>query len=180
VSAYIPTNVISITDGQIFLQSDLFRSGQRPAIDVGISVSRVGGNAQIKAMKQVAGTMKLDLAQYREMAAFAQFASDLDPATQRQLARGQRLTEVLKQGQGVPMDVAEQIAVIYAANKGYLDKYELPVLRRYEQELLEYMRASQKSVLDDINKKQKLDDDVEGRLKAALVAFGELFDTSKK
>jgi F-type H+-transporting ATPase subunit alpha len=175
VSAYIPTNVISITDGQIFLQSDLFRSGQRPAIDVGISVSRVGGAAQIKAMKQVAGTMKLDLAQYREMAAFAQFASDLDPATQRQLARGQRLTEMLKQGQYVPMDVVEQIVVIYAANNGYVDKYELKDLRRYEQELLEHMKTSHKDLLDAIRQKQKLDEDGEGRLKQALKAFAEVF-----
>jgi F-type H+-transporting ATPase subunit alpha len=180
VSAYIPTNVISITDGQIFLQADLFRSGQRPAIDVGISVSRVGGNAQIKAMKQVAGTMKLDLAQYREMAAFAQFASDLDPATQRQLARGQKLTEILKQGQGVPMPVVEQIVVIYAANKGYADKYELSDLRRYETELLDYVRASHKALLDDMDKKQKIDDEIEGRLKAALLSFGEVFVSSKK
>jgi F-type H+-transporting ATPase subunit alpha len=180
VSAYIPTNVISITDGQIFLQSDLFRAGQRPAIDVGISVSRVGGAAQIKAMKQVAGTMKLDLAQYREMAAFAQFASDLDPATQRQLARGQRLTEILKQGQYVPMDVVDQIVVIYAANNGYIDKYELPAIRRYEKELLDYLKASHAAVLDDIRKKQKLDDDNEGKLKAALKAFAEVFDPAKK
>jgi F-type H+-transporting ATPase subunit alpha len=131
-------------------------------------------------MKQVAGTMKLDLAQYREMAAFAQFASDLDPATQRQLARGQRLTEILKQGQGVPMDVVEQIVVIYAANKGYADKYELTDLRRYEVELLDYVRASHKSLLEDITKKQKLDDDTEPRLKAALTSFGEVFVTDKK
>jgi len=180
VSAYIPTNVISITDGQIFLQSDLFRAGQRPAIDVGISVSRVGGAAQIKAMKQVAGTMKLDLAQFREMAAFAQFASDLDPATQRQLARGQRLTEMLKQGQYVPMDVVEQIVVIYAANNGYVDKYEVRALRRYEQELLEYLKATHKEALESIRSKQKLDDDNEPKLKAALKAFGEVFDADKK
>jgi F-type H+/Na+-transporting ATPase subunit alpha len=180
VSAYIPTNVISITDGQIFLQSDLFRSGQRPAIDVGISVSRVGGAAQIKAMKQVAGTMKLDLAQYREMAAFAQFASDLDPATQRQLARGQRLTEMLKQGTGVPMDVVEQIVVIYAANNGYIDKYPLPSLRRYEVELLEYLKTSQKELLADITKRQKLDEQVEPRLKQALKSFAEVFSAEQK
>jgi F-type H+/Na+-transporting ATPase subunit alpha len=180
VSAYIPTNVISITDGQIFLQSDLFRAGQRPAIDVGISVSRVGGAAQIKAMKQVAGTMKLDLAQFREMAAFAQFASDLDAATQRQLARGQRLTEILKQGQYVPMDVVDQIVVIYAANNGYIDKYDVPVLRRYEKELLEYLHSSHKAMVDDIKQKQKLDDDNEGKLKAALKTFAEVFDPAKK
>jgi F-type H+-transporting ATPase subunit alpha len=179
VSAYIPTNVISITDGQIFLQSDLFRAGQRPAIDVGISVSRVGGAAQIKAMKQVAGTMKLDLAQFREMAAFAQFASDLDPATQRQLARGQRLTEMLKQGQYVPMDVVDQIVVIYAANNGYVDKYELKDLRRYEQELLDYVKATHKDMLELIRSSQKLDDKSEPLLKKALVAFGEVFDPKK-
>jgi len=180
VSAYIPTNVISITDGQIFLQSDLFRAGQRPAIDVGISVSRVGGAAQIKAMKQVAGTMKLDLAQYREMAAFAQFASDLDPATQRQLARGQRLTEILKQGQYVPMDVVDQVVVIYAANNGYIDKFDLSVIRRYETELLDYVKASQKALYDDIKSKQKIDDSNEAQLKAALKSFAEVFDPAKK
>jgi F-type H+-transporting ATPase subunit alpha len=179
VSAYIPTNVISITDGQIFLQSDLFRSGQRPAIDVGISVSRVGGAAQIKAMKQVAGTMKLDLAQYREMAAFAQFASDLDAATTRQLSRGQRLTEILKQNQYVPMEVVDQIVVIYAANNGYVDNYELPSIRRYEAELLEYLKSSHKDLMADIAKKQKLDGDNEGKLKAALKTFGEMFSEKK-
>ncbi len=180
VSAYIPTNVISITDGQIFLQSDLFRSGQRPAIDVGISVSRVGGAAQVKAMKQVAGTMKLDLAQFREMAAFAQFASDLDAATQRQLARGERLTEILKQGQYVPMDVVEQIVVIYAANNGYIDKYGVPVLRSYEQELLDFLKATHRELLDLLRRKQKLDDDTEPKLKEALKAFGEVFEAEKK
>jgi F-type H+-transporting ATPase subunit alpha len=131
-------------------------------------------------MKQVAGTMKLDLAQFREMAAFAQFASDLDPATQRQLARGERLTEILKQGQYVPMDVVEQIVVIYAANNGYIDKYEKTAIRRYEKELLDYLSASHKALLDDIRTKQKLDDDNEGKLKAALKAFAESFDQAKK
>jgi F-type H+/Na+-transporting ATPase subunit alpha len=180
VSAYIPTNVISITDGQIFLQSDLFRSGQRPAIDVGISVSRVGGAAQIKAMKQVAGTMKLDLAQFREMAAFAQFASDLDAATKRQLSRGQRLTESLKQLQYVPMDVVDQVVIIYAANKGYLDEYELPVIGRYKSELLEFMRATQQPLLDTIKAKKALDADGEAALQKALKQFGESFDPKKK
>jgi F-type H+-transporting ATPase subunit alpha len=179
VSAYIPTNVISITDGQIFLQGDLFRAGQRPAIDVGISVSRVGGAAQIKAMKQVAGTMKLDLAQFREMAAFAQFASDLDPATQRQLARGQRLTEVLKQGQYVPMDVVEQVLVIYAASKGFVDKYELPSIARYQAELLDYLKASHRDVVEEIRTKKALDAGIEERLKKALTAFGEMFQEKK-
>ncbi len=180
VSAYIPTNVISITDGQIFLQSDLFRSGQRPAIDVGISVSRVGGAAQIKAMKQVSGTMKLDLAQYREMAAFAQFASDLDAATKRQLSRGQRLTEALKQLQYVPMDIVDQVVIIYAANKGYVDAYELPVLQRYKAELLEFMHASHAGVLDTIRTKKALDADGEAALQKALKAFGEAFDANAK
>jgi F-type H+-transporting ATPase subunit alpha len=179
VSAYIPTNVISITDGQIFLQSDLFRSGQRPAIDVGISVSRVGGAAQIKAMKQVAGTMKLDLAQFREMEAFAQFASDLDAATKKQLARGQRLTEALKQGQYVPMDVVDQVVLIYAANKGYIDDLEIRVIRRYKAELLEYLHASHAKLLETITAKKALDKDVETSLQAALKAFAEVFDAKK-
>jgi F-type H+/Na+-transporting ATPase subunit alpha len=179
VSAYIPTNVISITDGQIFLQSDLFRSGQRPAIDVGISVSRVGGAAQIKAMKQVAGTMKLDLAQFREMEAFAQFASDLDAATKRQLARGQRLTEALKQGQYVPMDVVDQVVIIYAANKGYIDDLQLPVIQRYKAELLEYVRASYSQLIELLRKKQAVDSEVEPELQKALKAFGSVFDPKK-
>jgi F-type H+-transporting ATPase subunit alpha len=179
VSAYIPTNVISITDGQIFLQSDLFRSGQRPAIDVGISVSRVGGAAQIKAMKQVAGTMKLDLAQFREMEAFAQFASDLDAATKRQLARGQRLTEALKQGQYVPMDVGDQVILIYAANKGYIDSFDRSVIGRYKIELLDYVHTSQTKLIDAIRTKRALDSEIEGQLQAALKAFGEMFDPKK-
>jgi len=179
VSAYIPTNVISITDGQIFLQSDLFRSGQRPAIDVGISVSRVGGAAQIKAMKQVAGTMKLDLAQFREMEAFAQFASDLDAATKKQLSRGQRLTEALKQGQFVPMDVVDQVVLIYAANKGYIDDLDISVIRRYKTELLEYLKASHASLLQNIGTKKALDADIEKSLQGALKSFSEVFDAKK-
>jgi F-type H+-transporting ATPase subunit alpha len=179
VSAYIPTNVISITDGQIFLQSDLFRSGQRPAIDVGISVSRVGGAAQIKAMKQVAGTMKLDLAQFREMEAFAQFASDLDAATKKQLARGQRLTAVLKQGQYVPMDVVDQVLVIYAANKGYVDNYDLSVLNRYKAELLQYVHTSHANLIEALNKKRAIDSETEPLVQAALKGFGEVFDSKK-
>jgi len=136
VSAYIPTNVISITDGQIFLESDLFYSGVRPAINVGISVSRVGGSAQTKSMKQVAGTLRLDLAQYREMAAFAQFGSDLDKATQMQLARGERLVEILKQAQYQPLSNEKQILIIFAANQGFLDEYPVAILRRYENELM--------------------------------------------
>ena len=141
VSAYIPTNVISITDGQIFLESDLFYSGVRPAINVGISVSRVGGNAQIKAMKQVAGTLRLELAQYREMAAFAQFGSDLDTATQRQLNRGARLVELLKQGQYQPLSVEKQILIIYAGTNGFVDELPLNALKKYEQELYSFIEV---------------------------------------
>jgi F-type H+-transporting ATPase subunit alpha len=150
VSAYIPTNVISITDGQIFLESDLFYSGVRPAINVGISVSRVGGNAQIPFMKAIAGTLRLTLAQYREMAAFAQFASDLDKASQQQLARGERLVEILKQGQYVPLGVEYQIAIIYAANRGFLDKHPVKAIGRYEKELYAYLQSKHESVLRDL------------------------------
>ena len=160
VSAYIPTNVISITDGQIFLETDLFYQGIRPAINVGLSVSRVGSSAQIKAMKQVAGSIKLELAQYREMAAFAQFGSDLDAATQQLLARGARLTELLKQGQYEPLSVEEQVVVIYAGVKGYLDNIEISDIAKFEQELLSNLRES-KSILDVIKSKAELDDDIE-------------------
>lgn len=175
VSAYIPTNVISITDGQIFLESDLFYSGVRPAINVGISVSRVGGNAQIKAMKQVAGTMRLELAQFREMAAFAQFASDLDKATQRQLARGQRLVEILKQNQYTPMAVEEQVLVIFAATNGYIDEYPTSVLRRYEQELLSYVKGEHSKTLELVRTKKQLDDSVKEALHNTLKAFAKTF-----
>jgi F-type H+-transporting ATPase subunit alpha len=180
VSAYIPTNVISITDGQIFLESDLFYSGVRPAINVGISVSRVGGNAQIKAMKQVAGTLRLDLAQFREMEAFAQFASDLDAATQRQLARGQRLTELLKQGQYVPMPVEEQVLIIYAGTKGYVDKYPLDSLARYQQELVEYVKSNHPKALEGIRKEKAITDAVRKDVEEALSAFGKIFEPEKK
>jgi len=160
VSAYIPTNVISITDGQIFLETDLFYQGIRPAINVGLSVSRVGSSAQIKAMKQVAGSIKLELAQYREMAAFAQFGSDLDAATQQLLARGARLTELLKQGQYEPLSVEEQVVVIYAGVKGYLDNIEISDIAKFEQALLSNLRES-KSILDVIKSKAALDDDIE-------------------
>ncbi|GAC1537868.1 MAG: F0F1 ATP synthase subunit alpha [Polyangiales bacterium] len=174
VSAYIPTNVISITDGQMFLESDLFYSGVRPAINVGISVSRVGGNAQIKAMKAVAGTLRLDLAQYREMAAFAQFASDLDPATQQQLARGQRLVEILKQGQYVPLPVEKQVASIWAATTGYLDKIPVADVLRWERELYAFLDAKHATVLADI-KGKKINDKkgLEAALKGPLTAFNE-------
>jgi F-type H+-transporting ATPase subunit alpha len=180
VSAYIPTNVISITDGQIFLESDLFYSGVRPAINVGISVSRVGGNAQIKAMKQVAGKLRLELAQFREMAAFAQFASDLDKATQAQLARGQRLVEILKQGQYVPMPVELQIISIYAATRGYVDKLPVSSVQKYERELHSFMKGEHQALLDEITTKKALDKDLEKKLDAALDKFAGVFEASDK
>jgi len=173
VSAYIPTNVISITDGQIFLETDLFYQGIRPAVNVGISVSRVGSSAQVKAMKQVAGSMKLDLAQYREMAAFAQFGSDLDASTQRLLNRGARLTELLKQPQFTPMPVEEQVVVIYAGNKGYLDKLAIADVGRFEAEFLRLMRGKNQSVLDAIRTGGVLTPDIEAKLKAILDAFAK-------
>lgn len=175
VSAYIPTNVISITDGQIFLETDLFYSGVRPAINVGLSVSRVGGSAQIKAMRSVAGTLKLELAQFREMAAFAQFASDLDAATRKQLERGQRLTELLKQGQYAPMPVEDQIVIVFAGTKGFVDKLPLSSLKRYEQELFTFLKANHAEILSGIRTKKVLDDDLTKKLHAALTAFGEKF-----
>ncbi|MFO7983292.1 MAG: F0F1 ATP synthase subunit alpha [Desulfuromonadales bacterium] len=171
VSAYIPTNVISITDGQIFLETDLFHSGVRPAINVGLSVSRVGGSAQVKAMKQVAGTLRLALAQYREMAAFAQFGSDLDAATQRQLARGARLVEILKQPQYKPVPVEKQIMIIYAANNGYIDEYEVEDIQRYEQELQAFLESRHQELLDDLRDKKKIDEDLEERIKTVLEEF---------
>ncbi|HEY8535814.1 MAG TPA: F0F1 ATP synthase subunit alpha [Vicinamibacterales bacterium] len=177
VSAYIPTNVISITDGQIFLEADLFYSGVRPAINVGISVSRVGGSAQIKAMRKVAGTLRLDLAQYREMAAFAQFASDLDKATQRQLARGQRLVEILKQDQYVPMPVEEQVVVIYAATNGWTDEIPVERVRQYERELRAHFQANGADVLQAIREKKELTDDIVKRLDEELKDFSKIFGT---
>ncbi len=171
VSAYIPTNVISITDGQIFLETDLFYSGVRPAINVGLSVSRVGGSAQVKAMKQVAGTLRLALAQYREMAAFAQFGSDLDAATQRQLNRGARLVEILKQPQYKPLPVEKQVMVIYAANNGYVDQYPVAVIGRYEAELMTFMESKHAQLLKDLKEKKAIDADLEGRIKSALEEF---------
>ena len=168
VSAYIPTNVISITDGQIFLETELFYQGIRPAVNVGISVSRVGSSAQIKAMKQVAGTMKSDLAQYREMAAFAQFGSDLDAVTQRLLNRGSRLTELLKQPQYAPFPVEEQVVSIYAGTRGYLDKLQVSQIGKFEQELLQKIRAGHKDILDGIRKEKALTPEIEGKLKAVL------------
>jgi len=171
VSAYIPTNVISITDGQIFLESDLFFSGQRPAVDVGISVSRVGGNAQIKAMRQVAGSLRLDLAQYRELAAFAQFGSDLDAATQRQLNRGSRLVELLKQDQYVPLPVEKQVVILYAAINGFVDDLEVPQLKRFEQDLLRFIDTRNPEVLTLLREQKQLSDGVKEALNAALKAF---------
>ena len=175
VSAYIPTNVISITDGQIFLESDLFYSGVRPAINVGISVSRVGGSAQTKAMKQVAGTLRLNLAQYREMAAFAQFGSDLDKATQMQLARGERLVEILKQPQYRPMPFEKQVLIIFAANNGFVDDYQVSVLKRYETELLAFMENRNAEVLAELRDKKQIDDSVKGKLMGALEQFKKEF-----
>jgi len=178
VSAYIPTNVISITDGQIFLETDLFYSGVRPAINVGISVSRVGGSAQIKAMKAVAGRLKLELAQYREMASFAQFASDLDKVTRDQLERGARLVEVLKQGQYVPVPVEKQIVVIYAATRGYVDKLEIGQLAAYERGLYDFVEKKYPRIYETLRAKKTLDDQTEGELKKALEEFGAAFGPS--
>jgi F-type H+-transporting ATPase subunit alpha len=175
VSAYIPTNVISITDGQVYLEPALFNAGIRPAINVGLSVSRVGGAAQIKAMKQVAGTLRLDLAQYRELAAFAQFGSDLDKATQQKLNRGARLVELLKQPQYQPMPVQEQVASLYAGTRGYMDEVPLEAVRKFETEMLEFMRNSKADILKDILEKKALDADIEGRLKAAIDEFKKGF-----
>ncbi len=175
VAAYIPTNVISITDGQIFLESDLFYSGIRPAINVGLSVSRVGGSAQVKAMKQVAGTLRLDLAQYREMAAFAQFGSDLDKTTQAMLARGIRLVELLKQDQYSPLPMEKQVLIIYAAINGYVDDYEVSVLLRYESELNDFIAANYSSLMDELRDKKKIDDDLKAKVEEVLNAFKEVF-----
>jgi F-type H+-transporting ATPase subunit alpha len=180
VSAYIPTNVISITDGQIFLETDLFYSGVRPAINVGISVSRVGGSAQIKAMKAVAGRLKLELAQYREMAAFAQFASDLDKVTRDQLERGARLVEILKQGQYVPQPVERQIVVIYAGTRGFVDKLEVAQLAAYEKGLSDFIEKKYPAIFETLRTKKALDDETEKALKKALEEFGTAFGTSSK
>ena len=175
VSAYIPTNVISITDGQIFLETDLFYSGVRPAINVGLSVSRVGGSAQIKGMKQVAGKLRLDLAQYREMAAFAQFGSDLDAATQAQLHRGERLVELLKQGQYKPLSVVEQIVSIFAGVRGLVDDIPVGDVQKFESGLLNFMADKHKALMDKIAEAKKLDDETEGLLQAAIEEYKGLF-----
>ena len=168
VSAFIPTNVISITDGQIFLETELFYKGIRPAVNVGLSVSRVGSAAQIKAMKQVAGTIKLDLAQYREMAAFAQFASDMDASTRQLLSRGERLTELLKQSQYSPMKVEEQVAVIFAGVKGYLDKIPTQSIGDFEKALLQKLKAKDSSILKDISKDKSISDSTDKALRETL------------
>ena len=179
VSAYIPTNVISITDGQIYLEADLFNSGIRPAINVGISVSRVGGNAQIKAMRQVAGTLRLDMAQFRDLAAFAQFGSDqLDKVTQAQLGRGQRLTEVLKQDQYVPLAVEKQVLSLSVATSGALDGIAVQDVGRFERELLQFVETSHPGILKNIAEKRALDDSIKGEIKKAVSAFAERFTAS--
>src|SRR6187200_2700462 len=175
LSAYIPTNVISITDGQIFLESDLFHQGVRPAINVGNSVSRVGGSAQIKAMRQVAGTLRLDLAQYRELAAFAQFGSDLDKSTQQQLNRGKRLVEILKQPQYQPLSVEKQVAIVFAATNGLLDPVPVEDVRRYEEDFYRFLEARATGVLSGIIDKKVLDDETKGAMEAALTEFNKQF-----
>ncbi|MGE4133227.1 MAG: F0F1 ATP synthase subunit alpha [Bdellovibrionales bacterium] len=180
ISAYIPTNVISITDGQIFLVSDLFYKGIRPAVDVGKSVSRVGGNAQIKAMKQVAGTLKLELAQFRELEAFAAFASDLDKATQAQLARGRRLVELLKQSQYSPYSVEKQVAVIWAATNGFVDWIPESDVRRFEKEFVEFLENKYARILTAIREKKALDDDLKRELKTVAEEFKAIFKPSQK
>ncbi len=175
VSAYIPTNVISITDGQIFLSTDLFYSGVRPAVNVGLSVSRVGGNAQVKAMKQVAGSLRLDLAQFRELEAFAQFGSDLDKVTQAQLARGTRLVEVLKQPQYVPMPMEKQVAIIFAATNGYVDEYDLRMLAEYEKQYLSHLEATHPEVLQELKEKKVISAELEAKMKEILNQFKAIF-----
>ena len=175
VSAYIPTNVISITDGQIYLETNLFNSGIRPAIDVGLSVSRVGGNAQIKAMKKVAGTLRLDLAQYRELEAFAKFGSDLDKATLAQLTRGERMVEILKQNQYVPMTVERQIAIIFAASKGHLDDIEIEKVSEFESNLFDYLEANASDQLSSIKESGDLSDDTSKSLDKLISDFKNSF-----
>jgi F-type H+/Na+-transporting ATPase subunit alpha len=178
ISAYIPTNVISITDGQIFLETDLFNSGIRPAVNVGASVSRVGFSAAIKAVKQVGSTLKLDLAQYRELAAFSQFGSDLDPLTLKQLSRGQRLTELLKQPQFQPLTWQQQTVILFAGTQGYLDPFQVSDIRAYEDGLYSYLASAQSGLMEELGKKKQLDDDIKKRLHAALKEYSENFKAS--
>ena len=180
VSAYIPTNVISITDGQIFLQQDLFMQGQRPAVNVGISVSRVGGSAQIKAMKQVAGTLRLDLAAYRELQAFSQFGSDLDKATQQQLSRGARMTELLKQGRFAAMDVEDQVVAIFAGDQGFLDGMPVSDTLRFRDDLVQYMHTVRKDLKDKIATEKQLTDQIKEELLEAITTFKQSFIIAKK
>ena len=180
LSAYIPTNVISITDGQIFLESDLFNSGIRPAINVGNSVSRVGGSAQVKAMKAVAGRLRLDLAQYREMSAFAMFASDLDKSTQAMLARGERITEILKQDQYQPMPVEKQILVIFAATNGFLDALAVSDCRRYERDLLGFLDTNHSALVREVAEKKDIKGELTERIKAAMTEFAGVFQPAAR
>jgi F-type H+-transporting ATPase subunit alpha len=179
VSAFIPTNVISITDGQVYLEPSLFFAGVRPAINVGLSVSRVGGSAQVKAMKQVAGTLRLDLAQYRELAAFAGFGSDLDAATQAQLTRGERLVEILKQPQYQPLPMEKQVTIIFAGTKGFLDKFPVNTLADYEKELYSYIETNEPSIFTELQKKQAISPELEEKMKKTLATFGETFKATK-
>ncbi len=180
VSAYIPTNVISITDGQIYLEPGLFFAGVRPAINVGLSVSRVGGSAQVKAMKQVAGTLRLDLAQYRELEAFAAFGSDLDKATQRQLTRGQRLVQVLKQPQYQPLPMEKQVSILYAGTRGFLDTFPVDVLAKYEAGLYKFIEERYPQIFTELKEKKQISDDLDALMKKALTEYGEEFkDTIK-
>jgi F-type H+-transporting ATPase subunit alpha len=178
VSAYIPTNVISITDGQVYLEPSLFFSGVRPAINVGLSVSRVGGAAQVKAMKQVAGRLKLELAQYRELAAFAQFGSDLDKATQAQLERGVRLVEILKQPQYQPRSLSQQVAILFAGTRGFLDKYPVDKLKEYEPQLLSFIASKYPEVNREIEEKREIGPDLEKKIKDVLTEFETVFVTA--
>ncbi len=175
VSAYIPTNVISITDGQIYLQADMFNSNIRPAVDVGLSVSRVGGNAQVKAMRQVAGSLRLDLAQYRALAAFAQFGSDLDKASQAQINRGRRLVEILKQGQYQPVPVEKQVLIIYAGTNGHLDDLPVEQCRPFEAELYRFLDNAHQDVLAEIREKKILSDELKTRIEALMKEFKQQF-----
>lgn len=179
VSAFIPTNVISITDGQVYLEPGLFFAGVRPAINVGLSVSRVGGAAQVKAMKQVAGTLRLDLAQYRELAAFASFGSDLDAATQAQLTRGERLVEILKQPQYQPLPMEKQVTIIFAGTKGFLDKLPINSLRDYEQDLYNYIESNAPFIFEELREQQKISPELEEKMKQVLATFGETFKATK-
>ena len=179
VSAFIPTNVISITDGQVYLEPNLFFSGVRPAINVGLSVSRVGGSAQVKAMKQVAGTLRLDLAQYRELAAFAAFGSDLDAATQAQLTRGERLVEILKQPQYQPLPMEKQVTILYAGTNGHLDKLPVSSLASYETELYSYIESNDPSIFTDLKEQKIFTDEIKAKLNKALTSFGNTFKATK-